>query len=492
MAATGISCPNCKFLNRPGHPRCLMCKEPLPEAPPAPAPAPAKPATPRPVEPSGPPPTSRGAAPPASSRGRQEPLTAPSGGREAIRVVRRMVGPSRSGGRPRPPAGAPPIERKPVFGGAAERKEPPPRSAAEEGGASRPIPPDPSKIVAWLCCDPLPPLPLGPEQLLVIGRSEPAQLVLPHREVSRRHALIKVRGKLLVLEDEGSSNGVYVNGQRVSSSVLKVGDKLTIGPYELDIRSNEEMAAVPPDGSTPTNLALTSLQRIQPGAAMTGRLDEVAASELLQQLEFNKKSGTLTIHLSGGLGGELVVKQGRPVRAKLGEELDNEAVIQIALLRSGRFTFSARVEEGEARMQTTLTGLLLEASRRQDEGVPPSELALSALQEEMAEEEPTVSFRPNDEDEGDDEVADGGDANDAHDADDAGSPPDEEAETVAAQRAPEAGESSGEMPIGGMASSSGELSALPAEAPADGEERQDLPEVGNEMDNKDWQSFWGA
>lgn len=471
-----------------------MCKEPLPEAPPTPPPVASKPAagkpvTPRPVQPSGPPATSRGAGPPASGRGPRDGLTAPSGGREAIRVVRRMVGPAHGGGRPRPPAGAPTIERKPVFGGAAERKEPPPRPAAEEGGASRPIPPDLSKIVAWLCCDPLPPLPLGAEPMLMIGRTEPAQLVLPHREVSRRHALIKVRGKLLVLEDEGSSNGVYVNGQRVSSSVLKVGDRLTIGPYELEIRSNEEMAAVPPDGSTPTNLALTSLQRIQPGAAMTGRLDEVAASELLQQLEFNKKSGTLTIHLSGGLGGELVVKQGRPARAKLGEEQDNEAVIQMALLRTGRFTFSARVEEGEERMQTTLTGLLLEASRRQDEGFAPSELALSALQEELSEvEEPTVSFRPAEEEE-DEEVADGGDEEDAAPS---GEEPDEEEQTVATQRASEGAESAGEMPIGGMASSSGELSALPADASGAGEERQDLPEVGNEMDQKDWQSFWGA
>ena len=378
-------------------------------------------------------------------------------------MVRRMVGPVR-GARSAP----------------LQRSAPQPRPVVPEGGASRPVPPDLSKIVAWLCCDPLPPLPLGPEPMLMIGRTDPAQLVLPHKEVSRRHALIKVRGKMLVLEDEGSSNGVYVNGQRVSSSMLKVGDKLTIGPYELELRSNEEMAQAPPDGSTPTNLALTSLQRIQPGAAMTGRLDEVAASELLQQLEFNKKTGTLTIHLPGAQGGELVVKQGRPVRASLCEAADDEAVIQIALLRAGRFTFSARVEPGDERMRGTLTGLLLEASRRIDEGEIPTEVAIPAVEAPVAaDEEPTVSFRPEAA-----EAAGGDIPEDPAQRSERGLQPGGETEPGLDETSPAARE--------GAEQAQEEPSGSAADEPPEGEERQDLPEVGKEMDNKDWQTFWGT
>lgn len=289
------------------------------------------------------------------------------------------------------------------------------------------MPREGAEIVAWLCCDPLPPIPLGPEPTLSIGRTEPARLVLPHKEVSRRHALLKVRGKALLIEDEGSSNGVYLNGHRVSSASLKVGDRLAIGPYELEIRSHEQMAHVP-EGSTPEGH--TSVQLVQPGVAMSGRLEEVDATELLQQLEFTSKTGTLTVHGARGLEGELVVREGRPLRARLGPARDEEAVIQLALLRAGRFTFAARAETGEGRIQGTLTGLLLEASRRRDEGGPPA----------PAELEPaaaTVLSEPADVEE------------------------QEPASTDVVPGAP-------------------------------GSERPELPEVKGEMGARDWQSFWDA
>ena len=331
-----------------------MCKAPLV---PAAAPVSAPPARPAP--------------PPASSRSEQQP--APG----AVRVVKRMVGPAR------PPTGRP-AGPKPVE----------PVAPSSPDLPRRPL--DASKIVAWLCCDPLPPLPLGAQPLLTIGRTPPADLVLPHKEVSRRHAALKAHGKSILLEDEGSSNGVYVNGHRVSSAALKVGDKLTIGPYELEVRSNEDMARPGvQDGSTPTNPAFTSLQRVQPGAAMTGRLDEVPAGELLQQLEFNKKTGTLTIHVPGG-DGELVVEGGRPVRARFRQEIDDAAVVRLALLTSGRFTFTARIQPGERRMQGTLTALLFEASRQADE-LARVEAEPAASGADESDEEPTTLFQPDSE-----------------------------------------------------------------------------------------------
>ncbi|MCA8923153.1 MAG: FHA domain-containing protein, partial [Planctomycetes bacterium] len=230
----------------------------------------------------------------------------------------------------------------------------------------------------WMCCDPLPPVPLGNKLLMTIGRSDASDLTLPHKEVSRRHAVVKVLGKTMVIEDEGSSNGSYLNGKRVSSSLLKVGDKITIGPYDVDIRSTDDMVEHDQESST-KSMELTSVSRINPAASLTGLLDEVPAAELLQQLEFNKKTGTLDIHHSDSHG-QLVVANGLPVWATYEELTDDEAVIAMAQLTRGRFSFSANVEPGDKTMRSRITGLLFEASRRMDEGAinPRAETTLAS------------------------------------------------------------------------------------------------------------------
>lgn len=226
---------------------------------------------------------------------------------------------------------------------------------------------DPAKILGWLCCDPLPPIPLGGKPLLTIGRHHDCDLVLPHKEVSRRHAVVKVRGSNIVFEDEGSSNGSFVNGQRVNHTLLRLGDVITLGPYEVELKSNDAMAAKDEKSETKTNLELTSVSRLSPLAAMTGKLQEVPLAEVLQGIEFNKKTGTLTV-VSERQQGVLVVSEGEPMFARWGDLTDDHAVLRMLTLIKGRFAFTGEVEPGERSMHSTLTGLLLEASRRIDEG----------------------------------------------------------------------------------------------------------------------------
>ncbi|MBX3469056.1 MAG: FHA domain-containing protein [Planctomycetes bacterium] len=226
---------------------------------------------------------------------------------------------------------------------------------------------DPSKVLGWLCCDPLPPIPLGAKPLLTIGRHHDCDLVLPHKEVSRRHAVVKVRGSAIVFEDEGSSNGSFVNGQRVSHTTLRLGDVVTIGPYEVELKSTDDMAAKDERSETKTNLELTSVSRLSPLAAMTGKLQEVPLAEVLQGIEFNQKTGTLTVSADRQQG-VLVVAEGEPQFARWGDLTGDEAVLRMLTLVRGRFAFVGEAEPGERTMRSTLTGLLLEASRRIDEG----------------------------------------------------------------------------------------------------------------------------
>lgn len=69
---------------------------------------------------------------------------------------------------------------------------------------------------------------------VVIGRSSPADLVLPHAAVSRRHCRLDLHAGQPVLTDLGSTNGTFVDGVRLAGpAVLADGAALAIGGYRL-------------------------------------------------------------------------------------------------------------------------------------------------------------------------------------------------------------------------------------------------------------------
>lgn len=73
---------------------------------------------------------------------------------------------------------------------------------------------------------------------VVVGRSSSCHVVLDDGLVSRRHAQFVVSGKAAVVEDFGSVNGVYVNGERVSGQkALRDGDRVQIGKQDFVLRS---------------------------------------------------------------------------------------------------------------------------------------------------------------------------------------------------------------------------------------------------------------
>lgn len=59
-----------------------------------------------------------------------------------------------------------------------------------------------------------------------VGRSNECDITLAAAHLSRRHAQLSVRGGQLFVADLGSSNGTFVNGERVTESRLKRGDEL--------------------------------------------------------------------------------------------------------------------------------------------------------------------------------------------------------------------------------------------------------------------------
>ncbi len=76
------------------------------------------------------------------------------------------------------------------------------------------------------------------KQQNIIGRAEDADINLNSSTVSRRHAQINIDDKnSIVIMDLNSSNGTYVNGNRIKEAELHEGDIFSIGIYKLKIAS---------------------------------------------------------------------------------------------------------------------------------------------------------------------------------------------------------------------------------------------------------------
>jgi pSer/pThr/pTyr-binding forkhead associated (FHA) protein len=68
----------------------------------------------------------------------------------------------------------------------------------------------------------------------VVGRAKGNAVRVPSAEVSRQHCRIAIKGDLVTIEDLGSVNGTFVNGEQLElKKVLRPGDRLEVGPVTL-------------------------------------------------------------------------------------------------------------------------------------------------------------------------------------------------------------------------------------------------------------------
>ena len=68
---------------------------------------------------------------------------------------------------------------------------------------------------------------------IYIGRGSSADVQLKDAEISRRHAMIEVRGEAATVVDLGSTNGTFVKGTRVVRHVLANQAEFTVGSTTL-------------------------------------------------------------------------------------------------------------------------------------------------------------------------------------------------------------------------------------------------------------------
>jgi chromosome segregation ATPase len=77
-----------------------------------------------------------------------------------------------------------------------------------------------------------------------IGRATSSELHIDSQSVSRNHAVILKGTREIIIEDLNSTNGVLVNGRKVSRQVLSDGDQLTIGEihFRCVVKPNQRPA----------------------------------------------------------------------------------------------------------------------------------------------------------------------------------------------------------------------------------------------------------
>lgn len=111
-----------------------------------------------------------------------------------------------------------------------------------------------------------------------IGRAETCSIRLLSSSVSRQHGQFTVSDQQLRYQDLGSSNGSFINGNRVDGEqILAAGDTLVIGDFEFNIAADEDDTTTPQIDDDATQLADFTPASIAPEAVAPTKENEIPA-----------------------------------------------------------------------------------------------------------------------------------------------------------------------------------------------------------------------
>jgi predicted component of type VI protein secretion system len=248
-------------------------------------------------------------------------------------------------------------------------------------------------------------------QEIILGRVGEVDVVLAEDMVSRRHARLAVERGQMLIEDFESTNGTFVNGEKIRREVLKEGDRILIGtnilkvihadatgaahghePSHGVISFDETRTAAPtfPEVNTPSPHTITSPQAplrhdeipssvrsratttAQGSRSMSGAIHEFPLPYLLQLLESSQKSGVLVVRSEETDDvAKLYLRKGSVVYASINELEDIPPLkVVFRLLLWTRGTFD--LEPPEARsfpseVTASTQEILMEGMRQMDE-----------------------------------------------------------------------------------------------------------------------------
>lgn len=135
----------------------------------------------------------------------------------------------------------------------------------------------------------------------VLGRLPDCDIQIDSNMVSRKHARVFSKGTDFLIEDLGSGNGTFVNGQKVEQpQTLKTNDRIKLGPVLFRFEGEKPIVS----GTEETSVGSVSFDSGEGTSTITGRiggsaldqLDVKPAEKLKAVLEITKSlAGTIDI-----------------------------------------------------------------------------------------------------------------------------------------------------------------------------------------------------
>lgn len=235
--------------------------------------------------------------------------------------------------------------------------------------------------------------PLSEGEEVVVGRSSDLDMVLVEEMVSRKHAVFRLNAGVLTVEDQGSTNGTFVNGERIEKATLNEGDRVLIGTSILRVVGSDATSPLDAQRAAPENATQKALRprTNEPPASqepprMTGSLEEIPLPDLLQLFSTSKKSGVLVLRNAESTA-RLYLDLGRIRHAEINTSPDlppSKAVYRLLGFTRGQFALDP--PDGRAfqdPLDLGATEVLMEGFRQLDElgtlreRLPPHDAALT-------------------------------------------------------------------------------------------------------------------
>src|SRR5262245_1734216 len=219
--------------------------------------------------------------------------------------------------------------------------------------------------------------PLNEGQDVVVGRSSELDMVLVEEMVSRKHATFRLENGVLTVQDLGSTNGTFVNGERIDKAVLREGDRVLVGTSILRVIGFD--ASQPPPvkkglmGETHKHLGphpMNEPPESQEPPRMSGNLEEIPLPDLMQLFSTSKKTGVLVLRSPDRIG-RLHLEQGRIRFAEVDTNpalAPEKAVYRLLSFTRGLFSLDPPENRTfERSLDLSATEVLMEGFRQQDE-----------------------------------------------------------------------------------------------------------------------------
>ncbi|MCB9520343.1 MAG: DUF4388 domain-containing protein [Myxococcales bacterium] len=222
--------------------------------------------------------------------------------------------------------------------------------------------------------------PLEEGQEYFVGRSSESDMVLVEDMVSRQHAKLVIRDDVVKLHDLGSTNGSFVNGERVSDVDLREGDRILFGTSIIKlIRSADASGgasrarAFVPDAReeqpAKQTASLSQGSGVTMAGSMSGMLEEVSLPDLLQLFSTSRKSGVLRL-IRDREKASIFLREGRVIYCEIeGVDLPpDKAAYRVMVWERGMFVLEPPSDRKfDVELEISTEGLMMEAMRLLDE-----------------------------------------------------------------------------------------------------------------------------